>query len=480
MSTRNIESIVNRTTTQGSGQVETAGRIQSGIGDQTGVHPVPGGEGRPTTNRGGKLLNTFGVEIPNNTIQGNETEYTQVYEYTTPGGHTIEYNDTSGSERIMLRHANGTGINIGPDGSVIVSSKRRVDVVNEDYSLSVTGDGKLSFQGNMTLDVTGDLNINVGGEFNVTSQKKTEVVNGPSTSRVNGDVFTTIKGNQSNLVTGGGTIQYFDGLNTIVKGDSRYAVQGSFLVASSATLTMTAEEEVVMTSPEANIAADNLSVFGDTGTIGGENIQLYSYNARIGHSIYAGDTLTVPDINFTRADGTVVHADLQGTAFRAVTSDVTNSQNYADPDPGGGTGSAAGYSVASADETAEDTTATALPTSSLLSDYRTKGSKGVKKVNIDPSNIIKNNIDLSSKTAGVTDKQLTAEQVRAKMRDPAHRNNAEFIALMQSQGKLSPEYAKAIPPNVSTVVDTSSIVVQGQTPMGSPSPTLTSKRIRAV
>ena len=48
----------------------------------------------------------------------------------------------------MLRHANGTGINIGPDGSIIVSSKRRVDVVNENYNLSVTGDGNLSFQGN--------------------------------------------------------------------------------------------------------------------------------------------------------------------------------------------------------------------------------------------------------------------------------------------------------------------------------------------
>ena len=477
MSTRNIESLVNRTTTQGSGQVETAGRIQSGIGDQTGVHPVPGGEGRPTTNRGGKLLNTFGVEIPNNTIQGNETEYTQVYEYTTPGGHTIEYNDTSGSERIMLRHANGTGINIGPDGSVIVSSKRRVDVVNEDYSLSVTGNGKMSYQGNLTLEVTGDLNINVGGEFNVTSQKKTEVINGPSNTRVNGDVFTTIKGNQSNLVTGGGTIQYFDGLNTIVKGDARYAVQGSLLVASSSTLTMTAEEEVVITSPEANIAADNLSVFGDQGTIGGDNIIMYNQN------MYTNDHVSATHVTASaRVITPVTYGDLQGTALQAVTADVSNSQGYPDgsgPGYSPSTGSASGYSAAT-DTSEIDDTVTAKPTAALLSDYRTKGSKGVKKVNIDPSNIIKNNIDLSTKTAGVTDKQLTAQQVRAKLRDPAHRNNAEFIALMQSQGKLSPEYAKAIPPNVSTVVDTSSIVVQGQIPMGSPSPTLTSKRIRAV
>ena len=94
--------------------------------------------------------------------------------------------------------------------------------------------------------------------------------------------------------------------------------------------------------------------------------------------------------------------------------------------------------------------------------------------------MIKNNLDLTVKTGGVSERQLSAAQVRSKMRDPAHRSNAEFIALMQSQGKLSPEYAKTTPPNVSTIIDTSSIVIQGQTPMGSPSSVLTSKRIKAV
>lgn len=474
MSTRNVESLVNRTTTQGSGPVQTAGRVESGVGDHTGVHPAPGTENRATTNRGGKLLNTFGVEIPDNTIQGNEAEYTQVYEYTTPSGHSIEYNDTSGSERIMIRHTDGTGINIGPDGSIIVSSKRRVDVVNEDYNLSVTGDGKLSFQGNLSLSVTGDLNIDVGGAFNVNSQKKVETINGPSISTIYGDDNRTVKGNQSHIITGGGMATFHEGLNTIVKGDARYAVEGDFLVASSGTLTMTAEEEVVMTSPEANIAADNLSVFGDEGTIGGDNIIMYNQN------MYTNEHVSAKHVTASaRVDTPVVYGDLQGTALKSVTSDVTNSQNYADPDPGGGIGSASGYTAAT-DTSSIDTAATAKPTSTLLSDYRTKSSKGVKKVTVDPDNVIKNNIDLSSKTAGVTDKQLTAGQVRAKMRDPAHRNNPEFIALMQSQGKLSPEYAKTSPPNVSTVVDTASIVVQGQTPIGSPSQTLTSKRIKAV
>ena len=64
------------------------------------------------------------------------------------------------------------------------------------------------------------------------------------------------------------------------------------------------------------------------------------------------------------------------------------------------------------------------------------------------------------------------------MRDPAHRANAEFTTQAVSEGNLSPEFANTTPPNISTIEDTSSIIVQGQTPIGSPTPALTSKRIK--
>ena len=77
----------------------------------------------------------------------------------------------------------------------------------------------------------------------------------------------------------------------------------------------------------------------------------------------------------------------------------------------------------------------------------------------------------------MTNRELTIAEIRRKMRDPAHRDNTEFTALMVSQEKLSPEFANSSPPNVETVEDTSSIIVQGHTVLGNPSPTLTSKRI---
>lgn len=461
--TNNVESLVNRSTVQGSGATQSQGFVTHPFSDAAGSYPIASQEGKPVTTKGGKLINTYGADVPDDTIQGNSSGTATCYAHTTPAGHTIEYNDTPGSERIMIRHMNGDGVNIGPDGSIIISGKRRIDKAQEDYFLEVKN-GTMKFEGNLTLDVTGDFNVNVGGEYNVNSAKKTEVVKkGPYTRTITGDDIKTVDGNQTNLVNKGGAHQYLEGLSTIVKGDSRYIVEGAHTEAVSKVLTMTSELEVVLTSPEANIAADNLSVFGDTGTIGGENIIAYVKNIYgVSGTFSAG--VTAPTF----------HGDLDGTADIAATS---LHQSYSDGSASPSTYTKSEGTRGTITNTATDTTATALPTATLLTDYRTKSAKGVKIVKVDPEDIQKNNINLSKKTAGATNRELTVTEIRRKMRDPAHRDNPEFTALMVSQEKLSPEFANTSPPNVETVEDTSAIVIQGQTPLGNPSPHLTSKRI---
>ena len=468
MSTKNIESLTSRTSTQGEGKTKTQGRHQAGFDDHTGVSPHPGMVGKPTTSSGGKSIDLFGADVPDDLMQGTYSEYTKVYEFNY-GKNTIEFNSTPGNERIMLRHQSGAGINIGPDGGIIISgSGPRTDKA-ADYILEVAN-GQMTYSGNLTLNVTGNLDINVGGEFNVKSSKKTEIVEGHSDITISGDDVKTVDGNQTNLVTGGGALQYLEGLSTIVKGDSRYVVEGSHIDAISGVLTMTAEQEIVLTSPEANIAADNISVFGDQGTIGGENIIMYNYNMHTKKTVWS-----------ETVDTNVVYGDLEGNARTATTAGTSLHQSYPDGTAAPSTytpsvGTNPNYPV---DDTSRDTTATALPTSTLLTDYRTKGSKGVKKVKVDPNNIQKNNINLSNKTGGVTNKGLTNQKVRRKMRDPAHRANAEFTTLMTSLGQLSPEFANISPPNISDIEDTRAIIIQGQTPLGSVTPTMMSKRIKA-
>lgn len=478
MSVKQIEQIADRNNLQGSGAVKSASRSTDGFHDRSGINPRPEYVGKATTTSavisGGKTLNTFGADIPEDTVEGEEAQYGMNYSYQTPAGHTIEYNDTPASERIMIRHKSGTGINIGPDGSVMISSKRRVDVVNENHYLSVAGNGVMSYEGNLTLNVTGDFNVNVGGEYNVTSTKQNVTTNGNSTRTVYGDDNHTIRGNSSALTTGGAAHTYLEGLNTIVKGDNRYAVEGNMTMATSQTLTMTSDREVVITSKEANIAADNLSVFGDTGTIGGDNIIMYNQN------MYTDEHIQAKHITATaRVTTPVTYGDLQGTATQAITADVTNSQNYADTDPGGDVGSAQGFTAAT-DTSEIDTTATAKATASLMEDYRTKGSKGVRQVKIDPNNLIKDSIDLSTKTGGVTNRPLTKEEVRAKMREPNNRSKQEFIAKALSDGLLSPEHTKSSPPNIASIKSTSSITIQGQTPIGSVDLHRTAKRLKGL
>ena len=469
MAVKSVESIINRSNVQGSGQVKTAGIISQGFGDHTGVHPVPGSEGDPIATTSSKPLTLHGAELPDDFHGGDDAEYGQCSTYVTPGGHIVEYNDTPGSERILIRHKEGHGVQICPDGSILITGRRRIDAASEDYSLTVGGDGNLKFT-NLTIDVDQDFNVNVGGEYNVKSADKTEEIRGTSDTTVYGDHSRVVNGNQSNIVTGGGMYQYLDGLNTAVKGDSRYAVEGAMTIASSGVLTMTSEGEVIMTAPNTNIAADNLSLFGDTGTIGGENIIAYVKN------IYgvSGDFSA-------RFKAPVFEGDLDGNALTATTAGTSLHQSYPDGTAAPSTytpsvGTNPNYTV---DDTARDETATALPTAALLTEYK-KSSKGPKVVKVDPDSVIKNNIDTSVKTGGVSDTKLTTRQVRSKMRDPAHRSNSEFVATHIAEGKLSPDHIKTSPPNVSSVEDTTNITVQGQTVMGSPSPALQSKRIRAV
>ena len=495
-----------RETYEGTGKAATDGRIEQGYGDQTGVHPIAGTEKQSIATAGGKSINTFGASVGSDLVQGTDNEYGQFQEFVTPAGHSVEYNDTPGSERIMIRHTSGTGINFGPDGSIIISDKRRNDAIAENYVLSVSGQGELTFGGNLTIKCEGDFNLDVGGTFNVNAAKYTQTVTGPSAVEVYGDDERIVSGNQNSIVLGGGNQVFLAGNYTSIKGNSSLNIEGTHLVATSGALTMTSAGEIAITSPEANIAADNLSVFGDTGTIGGENMQMYTKNLRANKTVYATESVNTKTLRATTSvethtlRGTVatltrVNADLNGNALTATTAGTSLHQSYNDGtyvsssgtgvSPGSytpGLGTNPNYTVDTASlETAveDDTTETALPTSTLMTDYRTKGSRGVRVVQIDPGDHLKNNIDKTEITGGISNRELTARENRSKFRDPATRQNAEYIASQQSAGNLSANYATTAPENIRNILPNDNLIVQGQTPLGNPDPYLTSKRFKA-
>lgn len=84
MAVNSVETLIKRSNVQGSGQVQTAGLISEGFGDQTGVHPAPGTEGQSTHTTIDKNLSLHGAELPDDFHTGGDKEYAQCYTYVTP------------------------------------------------------------------------------------------------------------------------------------------------------------------------------------------------------------------------------------------------------------------------------------------------------------------------------------------------------------------------------------------------------------
>ena len=99
-----------------------------------------------------------------------------------------------------------------------------------------------------------------------------------------------------------------------------------------------------------------------------------------------------------------------------------------------------------------DPLATVLPTPTIMTDYLTKSSKGVRIVNIDTGDVMKNQINKNVDYGGVSDRKLTTSEIRSKMRDPNTSSNEAFVGSQIAEGKLSATYINSIPPKIGRTV----------------------------
>lgn len=425
------DTLKDRTNNLGKGRTETDGTNLTAFGDPSGEHPRFEYINSSPVNIGartGKMHKlsfgggAAGVPASATSSLGNQYPLNDVRE--TASGHVLEFNDTPGGERILIRHNSGSGIEMRPDGTIVVSTlNNKIEVCNGDNTVIVEGDAKMIYKGNLTMDVTGDFNINCMN-FNVNAKNdKVENIGGSYKGSTFGNYSSKVAGHKTETIAQSVTYTYLGNYDQSIKGNSNTAIEGEYELVSKGAATTTSETEYVISTPNLNMAATSLSVFGATGTIGGENVIHYGKNY-YGVSATMSAGITAPTF----------HGDVDGTAAKAVIADVTNSQNYADPDPGGGVGSAQGYSITN---TATDTTATAKPTATNVSAYLTKSAKGVREVLIDAGEFLKRSL---------MTKKETKEEVRAKLRDPANMSNPEFTATAVGDGKLNPNYAQTAPP----------------------------------
>jgi predicted chitinase len=95
--------------------------------------------------------------------------------HTTESGHTVEFDDTPGNERISQFHTSGTYSEVDKYGNLVnkivgdqfsITERNGYIYIDGTARISVGSDVKLYVAGNMDVEVDGDLNYNVGGSVN--------------------------------------------------------------------------------------------------------------------------------------------------------------------------------------------------------------------------------------------------------------------------------------------------------------------------
>jgi predicted secreted protein len=315
------------------------------------------------------------------------SNYSQVQVTETPGGHIIEYNDTPGSERILLRHKSGSGIEMRPDGSILISATDIVYDIKGDMSTVVTGNQNTQVDGAITTNAGGDINNRSGGSY-VTASGGTlvETSDGSKYSTIAGSVRSRVTGDTSMVNLGPVSHLSLGGLTESVKGDRVTRIEGSESLYVSNAISQTSAERFMASAPIVSITGPQLEVVGNTGTIGGENVISYSYNS------YVGKTLQSETVSTN-----VVYGDLEGNAATATQAGTSLHQSYPDGDAAPSTytpsvGDDPEYPV---DNTPIDTKSTALPSAAVIAARQKTATNGIREVQVDPGDYIRSSLDKS-------------------------------------------------------------------------------------
>ena len=411
----------------GKGFTDGQGKSKTAFGDASGQYPrtknwyqssineaARGGEGQELTIGGA----TKGIDLDIGERASSQYGMADVRE--TASGHVIELNDTPAGERILFKHKTGAGIEMRPDGSVlVVTSRNKVEVTHGDNTVIVEGEANLTYKGNLNLNVTGDFNVNCR-DYNVHARgSKTEQIDNNSKTSVFGNYGNSVSGSFLQSVAGNTTNLTLGTQTLVTKGDLVVATEGSQEIVSKGRSIFTSEEQINLSSPDINIVATDIAVAGNRGTIGG------------GTTVHYGSSF---------------HGNLKGTADHAVTAgslgggasiSIYNSVGDLLVDGSGGGGSGSGSITH---------TSTANPTEGMTNSYLTVGDRGIRKIHIDVNDYLKNQLLL---------RDFSIEDVRSKMREKSIRDMAEFTAHQVSKNKLNSSFAQTSPGSYGRIRSTS-------------------------
>ncbi len=364
----------------------------------------------------------------------------------TTSGHIVEYDDTEGRQRIMIRHRTGSGVEMRADGTVILSSTQNsIRVTAADEKVIVEGDGEIVYNGNLKMKVAGDFDLEVGGNFttNVAGDID-EVVKGSKVSDIAENKEVAIQGNNAETVLGTKTETVLGNVFLTHKGNLDHDIMGTSEIAVGKEAILTAENGVIISSLDINMAASSLTVIGDSGTVGGQEIVAYAKAAHI------------PRVNSTSMHATTFHGDLTGVAEKA---NEANKAGTAALGPAG-TGGTPTVTTATDKNTAQ-------PTATIMLDYLNQTNLGIRRVDVDPFDDFKNSVNRQDNYGGISTVDLSTSLARSKLRDPANLKNQTFTGALVTEGIISANFAVPVLPKFGRIVGPEKTPRRGTESIGS-------------
>lgn len=437
----------------GSGQEETLGVPIDGMQDPTGALPKRDYNYDVSINkaaRGTKVNNLYAgggdFGVPLNIAPQRPSQYPCNQVQETASGHVIELDDTPGGERVLLRHRKGAGVEMRADGSVIISAlNNKVEVTGGDQTVIIEGNGNLVYHGNLNMKVSGDYNIDVGGNFNVNvAGNLVEQIEQNHRTTVTENSQYTTKGTKTTKTIGTHTDVMLADNNQIVKGNQQNVVEGDIDIASEQNIFISGKEQFAVTSKVSNLTGvNNVSVFGQKGSIGGEQVD------------FTGRVYQGPSGATSENSGAIFHGTFKGIADEAVESynanvagfaevaDLAHSQSYGEALTSGST---VGTTHVAATKTQASITGQPQITIDKVVNHGTTGAFAIQTVVVDADDLLKLKILLTDNYKDVFAKIPTTQEIRSAFRNSA--NISAIGGVLVSEDRLNPKYRSKTPPSI--------------------------------